>query len=606
VSERIRAPTGYKYLILFFDEAHALSPLASDALLKKIEEAEEGFVFIFATTEVEKIRPAMQSRLAPLPIKPLPVRIAIGFLKTIAEKEGISCEPAALALLAHLRHGYPRDLLIGLELLHEAEAAPITVERVRVVFDVAHTAVLVDYFLALGAGDFVRQTEIMESWQEPIAEKVRWIQAFLVSLYYNDLVGAPAIIDGLTHSIPTRDRTPILDAFCRRLGFQAYSELAPAWRAMMWFWPVLTREPDEAALHLRLTLFHDTINRELARMAGQAEASPTEAGRTSDTAPAIVAVAGTGFPHRAHALGKGSGLVNPAYPSREDVREIVNRSSFLVQDHGVMFNARLKIRPTLFGVHGETDEISFILSFLDEFEGEVQRCTDRVVAHLTMLDRDENGVVGRMVAHLPRPSGEHGVDCARELEKWLRDWRLGQRSCIAPAIAFGAAPADDSGDVKFHWDAVLDLCAGLDESVTDWDPETLEERPIVDLLQMPKRSQRQPAPIHFRPVGDRLFVASTLLEATAIVTASSNRLEPLSAFDARAWKWIRTGWERQEYRDRRHTRLQRDEALAEILQMYGTDTDEARVEVDRLVSSWPKVPEQRQRSWRGWWRRAQV
>jgi DNA polymerase-3 subunit gamma/tau len=122
--------------------------------LKDVEEAKPGVIFCFATTEFNRIRRALQSRLAHLEVRPLSASDAISFLKIAADKEGIEYEPSALALLAGLKQGYPRDLLIGLEQVYEPGSGPLTTKQVREVFDVDHTQVLVEYFLALADGDF--------------------------------------------------------------------------------------------------------------------------------------------------------------------------------------------------------------------------------------------------------------------------------------------------------------------------------------------------------------------------------------------------------------------------------------------------------------------
>ena len=69
---------------------------AFDALLQWVEDPPERVVYCFATTEIKSIPPALRSRLALLEIRPLDAASAIGFLRRIAEKEDIDCEPEAL------------------------------------------------------------------------------------------------------------------------------------------------------------------------------------------------------------------------------------------------------------------------------------------------------------------------------------------------------------------------------------------------------------------------------------------------------------------------------------------------------------------------------
>jgi len=110
-----QTPTEYKWQVLFFDEAHSITKQASDSLLKRVEEPLDNVIFCFATTEFDKLRPALRSRAIQLEIHPLSAAEAISLLQQVAEKEEIAYEDEALALLAGVVGGQPRDLLSALE-----------------------------------------------------------------------------------------------------------------------------------------------------------------------------------------------------------------------------------------------------------------------------------------------------------------------------------------------------------------------------------------------------------------------------------------------------------------------------------------------------------
>ncbi len=117
----------------------------------------------------------------------------------------------------------------------------MTTKQVREVFDVDHTQVLVEYFLALADGDFARQTQLMSDWGEPPAEKVKWVSAFLLALYYNDLLGKQLVVDALIHSIQQQERVEILDGFQKRLGFANRKDLEFCWPKMLEYWVAPTQ-----------------------------------------------------------------------------------------------------------------------------------------------------------------------------------------------------------------------------------------------------------------------------------------------------------------------------------------------------------------------------
>jgi hypothetical protein len=57
----------------------------------------------------------------------------------------------------------------------------------------------------------------------------------------------------------------------------------------------------------------------------------------------------------------------------------------------------------------------------------------------------------------------------------------------------------------------------------------------------------------------------------------------------------------KEHPDRLKTIEERKRKLAEIEQVWATDNEQQRVELEKVVKAWPKEPERRARSWQGWW-----
>lgn len=88
-------PATAKYRVYIIDEVHALSKDAVSALLKILEEPPEHVIFILATTEVQKIPAAIQSRCQRFDFKRIPSDVIAGRLLHIAGEEGIPLEPEA-------------------------------------------------------------------------------------------------------------------------------------------------------------------------------------------------------------------------------------------------------------------------------------------------------------------------------------------------------------------------------------------------------------------------------------------------------------------------------------------------------------------------------
>lgn len=100
-----------KYKVFIIDEVHMLTTAAFNAFLKTLEEPPAHVVFILATTEKHKILPTIISRCQIYDFERMTVAGIIGHLKKVADKEGISYEDEALAVIAEKADGGMRDAL---------------------------------------------------------------------------------------------------------------------------------------------------------------------------------------------------------------------------------------------------------------------------------------------------------------------------------------------------------------------------------------------------------------------------------------------------------------------------------------------------------------
>lgn len=100
-----------KYKVFIIDEVHMLSTSAFNAFLKTLEEPPAHVIFILATTEKHKILPTIISRCQIYDFERMTVQNTIDHLKRVAEKEGITYEEEALAVIAEKADGGMRDAL---------------------------------------------------------------------------------------------------------------------------------------------------------------------------------------------------------------------------------------------------------------------------------------------------------------------------------------------------------------------------------------------------------------------------------------------------------------------------------------------------------------
>lgn len=104
-------PARDKYKIYILDEAHQITDAAFNALLKTLEEPPDHIVFMMATTQPEDIPQTVRSRCQHFSFHAVKLVDILGELRGIAEREGVTADEAALALLAEAGDGSMRDAL---------------------------------------------------------------------------------------------------------------------------------------------------------------------------------------------------------------------------------------------------------------------------------------------------------------------------------------------------------------------------------------------------------------------------------------------------------------------------------------------------------------
>ena len=105
------------YKIFILDEAHMVTQQGFNALLKIVEEPPEHVMFIFATTEPDKVIGTIRSRTHHYPFRLVPQEVMGPYLETICDKEGIKPEPGVLKLAMRAGGGSMRDTLSVLDQL---------------------------------------------------------------------------------------------------------------------------------------------------------------------------------------------------------------------------------------------------------------------------------------------------------------------------------------------------------------------------------------------------------------------------------------------------------------------------------------------------------
>ena len=166
------SPVAGRYKIYIIDEAHQLGPGAANALLKVVEEPPPHVVFIFATTEPEKLIATIRSRTHHYPFRLVPPGILTKHLEKICDDEGVKVAKGVIPLVVRAGGGSVRDSLSVLgQLLAGAGPDGVTYEIAIALLGYTDSAILdqvVDSFAA-GDGASVYQSvdHLVEAGHEP-------------------------------------------------------------------------------------------------------------------------------------------------------------------------------------------------------------------------------------------------------------------------------------------------------------------------------------------------------------------------------------------------------------------------------------------------------
>jgi DNA polymerase-3 subunit gamma/tau len=166
------APVNSQYKIYIIDEAHQLGPGAANALLKVVEEPPPHVLFIFATTEPEKLISTIRSRTHHYPFRLVPPGILGEHLEKVCAAENVKVEKGVIPLVVRASGGSVRDALSVLgQLLAGAGKDGVTYEIAVQLLGYTDGALLDDAIDAIGARDtatlFKTIDVLVESGHDP-------------------------------------------------------------------------------------------------------------------------------------------------------------------------------------------------------------------------------------------------------------------------------------------------------------------------------------------------------------------------------------------------------------------------------------------------------
>lgn len=166
------APAESRYRVFIIDEAHMISTAGFNALLKIVEEPPEHLIFIFATTEPEKLLQTIRSRTHNYPFRLLTPPAMRGLLERVCGEEGVVVEDAVYPLVIRAGGGSPRDSLSVMDqLLAGAGPEGVTYRRAVALLGVTDSALIDRAVDALAdvdqAGLFSVISDVIDAGHDP-------------------------------------------------------------------------------------------------------------------------------------------------------------------------------------------------------------------------------------------------------------------------------------------------------------------------------------------------------------------------------------------------------------------------------------------------------
>lgn len=443
---------------LLLDEAHVLSPRASQALLDIIEYPPSWAVFILMTTNKDNLPPALLSRFTVKGLELVKQRDALRFMADICNQEKIKFEMAGLELIFAAVGGHPRKLLRELEQV--GMLGGVTESAVRAVLRLDFDERLAGYASALLAGDLNQQLNLIEDWPETPARKLAVLHQFMTSVY---LTGVRHLDrdDPLMCTIADKVKDQLVDGLA---GVSGRLRLGPD---ALWQDALAVLDPREQLTASQLAMILSRLdrllqepigggdnnghkgnsdksssahsNRRLRVRSGVNAACIGDDSRGRRWKPGVVgtimvgidASSATSGPERSvqdrglsdassvAREGHETGQENPSlrYLAWRAVRPFWEIGSFLPQQFGLLFNLRLTVNHGALGIPDHSEGAKLVSDLTDELGGRIAYWEPGASYHWVYrheADRVGN-LVSRILLSVPDQLRQDGLD-------WL--WRF--------------------------------------------------------------------------------------------------------------------------------------------------------------------------------------
>lgn len=285
-----------RYRIYIIDEVHMLSKSAFNALLKTLEEPPPHLIFIFATTEIEKLPPTIVSRCMRCDLSRVDTPTLAAHLRVIVTREQGTIDNDSVQILARAADGSVRDSMSLLDQAFTRTGGVITAESVHAMLGLIDRKILVDMFASLVHGDLHTVLSHLRNVYQQGADMRRLLEDWLELVHHLTQLK----LSNSNHEGPTY--TQPLSALCLDLSQKlSISTLVRIWQTLHKGLEdlSLTPQPRLAVEMLLVELSHTTETQTSQAHPPAVEKRPHHS--SASTAPVAEASTIPSLPPTAHA-----------------------------------------------------------------------------------------------------------------------------------------------------------------------------------------------------------------------------------------------------------------------------------------------------------------
>jgi DNA polymerase III delta prime subunit len=547
-------PAGYRYRVVFWDEAQHFSTYSLDLLLKPLEEQGSKTIFIFALIDADRLPEAFQARCRTVRLEPPTVEEKLLGLERACAEEHIRADLGALQLIAERSQNLRRALAGLLQVRDASEGQPsITADLTRRTLFHAESNGAIGFLSAALAGDMTAALAAAGQLGPDATACFRAVQRLLLHV--------KKTIIGPHRMLPTRGDTLLYD------GAAIGALAAPIARAA-------------ARVNQSVPTFYDTLLEHWALIPPLTpEAFETHAIRfvdlctaywhNGDPVEALAHVPRMGESYRSTKArrprirrrhSEARSVPPEQFVSAAQAAATYEAATYLIQAYGVTFNAALLLDFGALGVNAQRAGAALLTGFGREFAQRFSAWAANAepaggLHRLSLLGQINGSVTGVMLFHLPERLREQA---AHWMEAWFarhaRELGPGGRM---PALDF-CPTTDPRNAVGRHWRLLRrHVWAGLDPS------DDAQGIPLIERLAVSER-QRRPAGVI---LGPRLHLSQSISRKSRAQDVQEG-MAHVSAWRSGRWDQLFTGWELREHREREALRASRAHRLATFHARY--------------------------------------